>query len=378
MIKVYIARLLLKLFFLIPINPKKVFFSSYEGGPISCNPKYIFKAIKSKYGNTLTYVWEWNKLSQKQLDSDRIIFVKHNSLSYIYHIMTAKVLISNTGISAVFPLRKTQLSINTWHGAGCYKKVGVDLAETNLKEYQKRCYYSEKNTTYYLSGCGEWTRVFSAAVLSNPQKFLPIGSPRNDMLINGISEHEKDSIKSRIGVSGKMVLYAPTYRGQRETPEEARCPLDVNQLLLSLQKRFGGQWIFAYRCHYATASQFKCLNNAIDLSWYDDMQELLAVTDVLITDYSSSIWDFSFTGKPCFLYCYDLNQYMDERDFYMPIKDWHFPVSENFDELIVQIETFDNNSFREGLKLHHIELMSYEHGDATHKVERLISKFLGD
>ena len=103
----------------------------------------------------------------------------------------------------------------------------------------------------------------------------------------------------------------------------------------------------------------------------------MLVSDVLISDYSSSVWEFSFTGKPCFLYCYDLKQYTDDRDFYIPIREWHFPVSETMDELIEQVEGFSEDDFHRGMEMHHNELGSYEKGNATKKVtEMLIEKYL--
>lgn len=376
MLKLYISRLLLRFFYLFPINKRKVFFSSFEGGPISCNPKYIYRELKKRYGSKLIYVWEWNRSPEEQEGAESVVFVKHNSISYIFHIMSAGVLISNTGISAVFPLRQEQLSINTWHGAGCYKKVGRDLAETNNKEHIKRYKYAAKNTTYFLSGCRIWTEVFSAAVFADPRKFLPVGSPRVDFLLQEHSDDLIKRIKNKAGIVGKFVLYAPTYRGGRHSPAEAACPMNVPILLDSLKERFGGDWTFAYRCHYATASNFKCIENTVDLSAYDDMQELLATCDVLISDYSSSIWDYSFTGKPCFLYCYDLNDYTDERDFYRPIQEWHFPISVDMPELIKQIKEFDPIKFRKGMERHHSDLDSYETGNAADRVAELIEKHL--
>lgn len=374
MLRLFFIRLILKVLYIFKINNRKIFFSSYEGATLSCNPKYIYLEMVKRYGDNLIYVWEINNGDSFSSNYPNVIFVKHNSLNYIFHVMTSKVLISNVGITSAFPLRKKQFSINTWHGAGCYKKEGVNLSKTDLKKYRKERFLAEKNVQFYLSGAQAWTDVFSKAVLSDPKKFLPVGCPRNDMLINGISSEAEQTIKNKIGIKTKVVLYAPTYRGERDTPEQAACPLDVNKLLQTLEKKFGGDWTFAYRCHYATASQFQNLSNAIDLSNYDDMQELLAISDVLISDYSSTVWDFSFTYKPCFLYCYDLDTYLAERDLYLPIWDWHFPVSKSMDDLINQIENFDENDFIIGMKKHHDELGSFEKGTATDFAVNLISK----
>ena len=107
------------------------------------------------------------------------------------------------------------------------------------------------------------------------------------------------------------------------------------------------------------------------------MQELLAVSDALITDYSSSIWDYSFTYKPCFLYCYDLASYKSERDFYIPIENWGFPIAENNSQLMNGILKFSYDLYLEKMKNHHKELGSYENGTATSTICDLISKKIG-
>jgi len=95
------------------------------------------------------------------------------------------------------------------------------------------------------------------------------------------------------------------------------------------------------------------------------MQELLCAADVLITDYSSSIWDFSFTGKPCFLYAPDLAQYDKERGFYTSIETWPAILAEDNDTLIKNILDFNERDFTERVRKHHDDLGSYETGQAT-------------
>lgn len=91
------------------------------------------------------------------------------------------------------------------------------------------------------------------------------------------------------------------------------------------------------------------LNNAanyIDASNYPDMQELLYAADVLITDYSSSMWDFSLTRRPCFLYATDLNYYDLDRGFYSDIHTWPYPLAESNSALIKNIKQFNNDQYQ--------------------------------
>jgi CDP-glycerol glycerophosphotransferase len=327
--------------------------------------------LKKEYGDKFIYVWEYNANDRKDVKT-----VKHNSLKYIYHIMTSRVLISNTGISAVFPLRKSQMVINTWHGSGAYKKVGKDIDSKVNGTSDFRIRLSNKNLTYFVSGCRKFSEVMSGALGLDIDKFLPIGMPRNDLLIDSSSNAQKDYLKEKIGIEKnyKIVLYAPTFRGATGNPDADNFNLNIESLLVALSTRFGGEWVFAYRCHYSIKSQFKITDKqkSIDLSDYDDMQELLLIADFLISDYSSVVWDYSFTNKPCILYCYDIKRYEGERDFYVPIKQWGFPIAETKDELVNIILNFDNKIYAINMNNHHDNLGSYESGEATKKLCNLI------
>lgn len=373
MFKVFVIRLLMRVFRVFPVNRKKIFFSSFEGKSITCNPKYIFDELQKRHGNKLVYVWELNGSCEKEFKT-----VKHNSLSYMFHIMTAKILITNTGISAVFPLRKKQIVINTWHGSGAYKKVGKDISQKINGTSEYRTNLSNKSLTHFISGCGKFTEVMSNALGLDKSKFLPIGMPRNDCLVKGVGAEDIKRIKSKIGVSEhvKIVLYAPTFRGATSQAQENTVTFEVNNVIKALKERFGGDWIFAYRGHYLVKSEFANNVNCIDLSDYDNTQELLLASEVLISDYSSVIWDYSLTLKPCFLFCNDLSQYKDERDFYVPITEWGFPIATDEAELYSRVAEFDNNDYVAKMEKHHNDLVSYETGVATEKVCGIVEQHL--
>ena len=117
-------------------------------------------------------------------------------------------------------------------------------------------------------------------------------------------------------------------------------------------------------------------NRVIDVSSYVDMQELLAASDVLITDYSSSMWDFSFTGRPCFIYANDLSSYKMERNFHTPIDEWPFPLAERNEELKSNILNFDQHDYECKVRQHHEELGSYENGNASFELCNIIMRLI--
>ena len=110
----------------------------------------------------------------------------------------------------------------------------------------------------------------------------------------------------------------------------------------------------------------------VDVSQYPDMQEILYDADILITDYSSTMWDFSLMFKPCFIYATDLECYRNERDFYTPIEQWPFPVASNNNDLINNIIEFDKIKYDSDVKTHHQLLGNFESGHATESVVKYI------
>jgi CDP-glycerol glycerophosphotransferase len=115
--------------------------------------------------------------------------------------------------------------------------------------------------------------------------------------------------------------------------------------------------------------------SAIDASKYDEMQELLCMADVFITDYSSSQWDFSLTRKPAFLFTPDLDYYLNEdRGFYTPIDDWAFPYAKSNEELANLIRYYNEELHLKKVQRHLDLLGSFEDGHATEKVCDVIIK----
>jgi len=115
----------------------------------------------------------------------------------------------------------------------------------------------------------------------------------------------------------------------------------------------------------------------VDLTGYDDMNELLYACDAVITDYSSLMWDFCLTKRPFFLYTPDLKKYTEERGFDKDIYTWGFPVCENNESLKDAISSFDNVDYANKMIKHQTDLISFEKGTATNKTVDLIAELCG-
>jgi len=373
---IYCLRLVLRLFCLMPVNERKVIFVSWEGRQYTCNPKYIFEYMYNFYAEKYIYIWS---LKNKDKLPDKFTNVQicgYLTPKYMYSLMTAKYIITNLAIEPFLPLRKNQSVVYTWHGGGAYKRV--DDIEVYRKRNRSRLIMRDlrsKMITHVISSCKKFSEIHSDIWNISKDVILPIGMPRNDVLFSH-DDNIRDKICNHYNISNdkKMILYAPTYRGDHRTAPKAECfhKLDITNVLECLKNKFGKDFLFFYRTHYRIRDCHENTLNIISASDYPDMQELLYTTDVLITDYSSSIWDFSMSYKPCFIYAPDLAKYQNEQGFYVPIEEWPFPLARTNEQLAKNILHFDEDTYKKAVKKHHVDLGSYEKGTACEQLLKML------
>ena len=373
---IYSLRLILKVLYILPIKKNKILFVSHDGRQYSCNPKYMFEYIYNLYKDDYLYIWSLRDRKNIPNHYNNVKTCGYLTLKYIYSIMTAKYIITNTTIDPFFPIRKNQFIIYTWHGGGAYKKAAENnlYKKLNISKMIMRDIRS-KMINYVISSCEASTNVYCKVWNISKDLFLPIGMPRNDMLFSQNNEimnkiYKYYSIEPEKGI----VLYAPTFRGNFKKPENIDyfLGLDIENILQLLKLKFRKDFIFLYRFHYVILDKTDKTTNIFSATNYPDMQELLYAADILITDYSSSMWDFSLTFKPCFIYAPDLEKYKYEQGFYTPIEEWPFPVAQSNEELGRNIMQFDMENYNQSVKKHHDDLGSYETGTACEQFCRTV------
>ena len=377
-VKRIIIRNILKILWIFPIKEKQIFFSAYEGKQYSCNPKAVFEAIQNLNAfSEYNYIWELNNQSTREIfpKNNKVKFVKHNTLNYIYNMMISKYIITNSGVTATIPLRKEQINVNTWHGGGAFKKVGFACKEQLQNQVEKyQLTLSGKQTTFFVSSSRIFTEVMKKSVNIEIDKFLTIGMPRNDIFFDKrrIKEaKEKVYTFYKLRNDDHIVLYAPTYRGKIGN-DTFQYSLDEKKLIESLQNRFSGKWILFERTHYYNASINK--GSGISANDYPDMQDLLACADILITDYSSSMWDFALTKRPCFLYTPDLDEYYNERGFYTPISTWPGILCKSNEALYMAIKELNLNDYADSIEEYLKKSGNADSGNATKKLIDILWK----
>ena len=364
----------LQLFRLLPLQ-KKVSFIAFSGRQYSDSPRRISELLLKEHPE-IRQVWAFNEPEKfRFLEEKGIKVVKYKSLRYLYHVMTSRAYVDNAEFWSILKFRPGQMVLETWHGGGAYKRVGSHRLDVNALEQQHAVEKMNKITLFLSS-----SRAFTDFVIRDAYQYrgevLECGLPRNDDLLHpdpGVSERVRKAMN--IPENTRVLLYAPTFRNSHSLD---LYDVDFSRLKAALEEKFGGEWVILLRMHYyladrAMAAKAPWLRNATD---YPDMQELLQCADVLLTDYSSCMWDFSLQYKPCFLYARDIAEYRGERDFYTPIESWPFPLAADNGALEQVIRDFDEAAYRQAVIRHHRELGSTESGTAAKQCAERIAAFL--
>lgn len=348
-------RVFIRVLYFLPIKKNRVLFFSFQGKQYSCNPKAISEYMLSAYPGRFEVIWAFNDPKKyKHLEKRGIKVVKYKSLRRVILQVTAKYSINNTGSYSWLPLRKGQHHINTWHAGGAYKRLQHD----HSADYNRKM--TAKETTLMISSCELFTKYNIKEQFAYDGKVLSAGMPRNDVFFDNDAVKKRSAYVRRFYKLDKndfIVLFAPTWRYDGNVPS-----FDFERVKRFLSDKYKRNVVIMVRNHSLSNTKY---NDRLDVSDYADMQDLLCAADVLITDYSSSIWDYSFTYRQCYLYVPDLEKYIDEQGFYTDIYTWGFPLCRNDDELISEMERFDSADFRKKMNDHHARYGSYEKGTAT-------------
>ena len=364
----------LQLFRLLPLQDR-VCFIAFSGKQYSDSPRRISEELLAQHPE-IPQVWAFNEPEKFCfLEKKGIRVVKYKSLEFLYYVMTSRVYVDNAEFWSILKFRPEQMVLETWHGGGAYKRVGSHRIDVNAREQQHAVEKMNK-ITLFLSSSKAFTKFVIRDAYQYRGEVLECGLPRNDDLLPPDMELAAETRRT-LGIpdSAKILLYAPTFRNSHTLD---LYDVDFSRLKGALERRFGGEWVILLRMHYYLSDKVKqiALPYVKDVTGYPDMQELLAASDVLLTDYSSCMWDFSLMHRPCFLYARDIAAYRGERDFYTPIESWPFPLASNNDELAQVIEQFDDAAYRAAVDRHHRELGSTESGTAAKQCADRIAAFL--
>lgn len=354
------------------IERKKIIISiGYYGN----HGKYITEQLL-KHGITLDIVWIVKDLTLKYPKGVRLIY-ENNWKKYIYEMETAHIWIYDIALPMYIKKRPGQIYIQTKHWSSItLKKFFLDdISTTGTIEEINRIKYNGEMMDYIFSG-SKFDEETCKSGFAFKGEFVRVGSARTDALFRP-ENRKKVYEKYNLGENIRCALYAPTFRFiKAEKRKFFDTKLDFKGLKKVLEKRFGGEWIILLRMHPSIRKESKKVNKGtyvIDVSEYDDCQELVAASDITISDYSSIMFEHAFVNKPVFLFTTDRIQYVDkERELLIKYDELPFPIAESNEELRKNIINFVQEEYEENLSKFKNRFGIHEDGYASERAAKFI------
>lgn len=354
----------------LPLQQNKIILSSYDGMGYRCNCKYIAeKLLQDKAPVELVWLVSDDSIDDLPEGIKKVVIY---SPEFYREVLTAKVYITNTVHLLYEHKRGKQYFINTWHGYGPFKLTEGDVN----KDAASRERYRKSNgaSDLFLTASSFYGQIYRRSFYYQGE-VSECGAPRNDIFFHANDCGRKIREIYRIPQEKGIVLYAPTYRSMTGDDFERYNP-DWELILEALKERFGKEYIVVYKLHHymqKLVSKKRLYEGVVEATFYPDIQELLAAADIVITDYSSLMWDFSLQKRPVFLYQLDEEEYRNDRGFYAPVSEWPYPKAHSQEELVEQIRLFDEGKYISELNAF---LKKYGSCDDGHASERVAEKIL--
>lgn len=307
--KNWIARIVNALFAHCKIAENKMIFETggYKPGD---NPLAIYRYIKKNCPDRYRTIWFVKKgLDCADVDPKDIVY--YRTWRYFYHLATAHFWIRSHSVGSLLKKREGQIYIQTWHGGGAFKKCGYDIDEAvdrppvdHVKEWD------------YFIASDPYNASMIQTAYGYQKEVRILGLPRSDSIVNASNEkiaELKKRILPQIHPDQKVLLYAPTFRDVEQKQKKVHLPIEQLAAL--------SQYTILIRLHPYVRSYLdpKILSDQmVDVSLYPNVEDLLLISDCLITDYSSIIFDYGLLKRPMIFYTYDYEDYMKERTgFYL-------------------------------------------------------------
>lgn len=319
LVSVYLLtfKFLFSLFSFVKVKNKTVFVASFNEDISILNDKlhYTHPSHKQVILQTKKHLFKRSKLNTTLYFSP---IYPYHYIKSIYHLATSSHIILDNyyGFLAVVNFKKNVKRIQIWHANGAFKKFGLeDLSNKNRsKKASKRFKRVYKNFTHIIVGSENMKEIFTRSFGFNHYNYIKTGIPRIEFYF---SEDKISNSKERfyhnflIPSNKKILLYAPTYRDYEMGLNDIH--LDIDTLRFELED----EYILLLRIHPAVSNKFN-LNKSfsefvIDVSNYSYLNDLLTISDILITDYSSIPFEYALLNKPMIFYTYDLEIYRKHR-----------------------------------------------------------------
>lgn len=360
-----------------PIIKGKIVFSSFDGKGFCDNPKYIAQEILQQ-NLQMDLVWLVKDLNEDVPEGIRK--VQFSSRKMKYELYTAQFIINNVKTDLPYRKKKGQYYIQTWHGGFPMKFIEAEFEEKLNKGYVAASKRDSAKIDLLLASCSIDKEIMQNHFWYDGEIMMR-GIPRNDVYFKDDNSDIVRKVRKNLNISEDccIALYAPTFRNDN-CSSSIYTDLDVQRLIDCLNTATGKKWVVVIRLHPNVSKLCTSLNYTdliIEGTSYSDSQELIVASNLLITDYSSIMYDFAIMKKPVFLFANDLDSYRDERGLRPIFNDLPFPLCTNNNELLNAIICFDPIKYSEQLKWFCSErIQIYDKGHASEEVVNRIKEVM--
>lgn len=382
----------------LPLRKNLIIFNSNLGKNYSGNPRALYEELSSSaLSKYYKCVWCFNSTYMKSIREDDAdapdgaVIVTYGRLRYYYCMARASYWIFDSRQEDYLIKRKGVRYLQTWHGTPL-KRLGLDIehfsmaGETNVTKYREDIRRNSATWDILLAQNEFSKEVFGRCFAFD--KELPVtGYPRNDILFSQEKDRIISDMRRRLNIpeGKKVMLYAPTWRDDKYLGQgwyKFESGLDMHLL----EERFGDEWVIAVKGHYlvkgvdaavsgqegsdagAAADGKTGFVRVCDSGW--DIGPLYLLADIMITDYSSVMFDYSVTGKPMFFCVYDYDDYENQqRGFYFNMRDEvPGPVVSTTEELADAISSYDGDTWKETYRNFQARYNPLDDGNASARV----------
>ncbi|MQY15620.1 hypothetical protein SRB5_58060 [Streptomyces sp. RB5] len=356
----------------------QVFYLSYNGKQYSDSPRAMHEELLRR-GSPLKHLWA--------VRDDQVVLpdtaepIRMWGTEWYEALATSRYIVTNAHLPEWVERRPGQVIVQTWHGT-MLKKIGHDIETLHFdKQYQYRLALEANNWSLLVS-----SNRFSTPILKRAFSFdgeiLEAGYPRNDYLYAGDLAERVAAIKERIGLpeGKKVVLYAPTWRDD-QSHKAGQYRFDLRLDLREAREKLGEDHVLLIRPHSNVVDAVPGAGDGFvwDMKSYPDIADLYMISDIMITDYSSVMFDYAHLRRPMLFFTYDLEHYRDTlRGFYFDFeKDSPGPLLRTSEEVVDAVRNIDavSGEFRERFERFHHNFCDLDDGHAAERVvDRMLEK----
>ena len=339
----------------IATEARTVLFEAYGGRSYACSPKALYQEMLGDErfaGCELVWAFREGAVPSDEPDLEHATIVKRGSSAYFETLARAGCIVVNNRLPEYVYPKDDQVYVQCWHGTPL-KRLGYDVeiemesALNTTNELAERFGMDARKWTHLLSPSPYASKhladAFGLPLEKRGSVIVEEGYPRNDALVRSRGDESvRARLRDSLGVpEGKRVLlYAPTWRDD-SYQDGVGYTFDYLLDFDLMRQQLGDEWVVLFRPHYYIANQFDFSayeGFVIDVSKVDDVNDLYLASDVLLTDYSSVMFDYANLRRPIVLFVPDRERYADAiRGFYFDLEEVPGPLCSTTDEVVEEL-----------------------------------------